>query len=81
MGYRQTGRAANTNIIFTRTSKASIESAIDKIKTKDFQQIVQNTSNIYGDGKSLNRAFQIIKNNTFNELLFKDEDVLERNYE
>ena len=81
VGYRQTGRAANTNIIFTRTSKASIESAIDKIKTKDFQQIVQNTSNIYGDGKSLSKAFQIIKNNTFNELLFKDEDILERDYE
>ena len=81
VGYRQTGRAANTNVIFTGTSKASIEGAIDKIKTKEFQQIVQNTSNIYGDGKSLNRAFQIIKNNTFNEILFKDEDVLERNYE
>jgi len=81
VGYRQTGRIANTNIIFTDTSKVSIENAIDKIKTKEFQQIVQNTSNIYGDGKSLNKAFEIIKNNTFNELLFKDEDILERDYE
>jgi len=29
----------------------------------------------------LDKAFEIIKNNTFNELLFKDEDILERDYE
>ena len=81
VGYRQIGRKANKNVVFIGDSKACIEDAIDKIKTKKFQQIVQDIDNLYGDGKSSNKAFEIIKNNTFGELLFKDEDALELNYE
>ena len=81
VGYRQTSRTPNKNIIFTDTTLLDIENAIDKIKTNEFQEIVRNTNNIYGDGESLRSAYKIIKDNTFNKLLFKDEDILEMDYE
>lgn len=81
VGYRQTSRASNKNVIFTDTTQSDIEKAIEKINTNEFQHIVKSSNNIYGDGNSLNKAFKIIKNNSFNELLFKDEDILEKDYE
>ncbi|MDB9786371.1 UDP-N-acetylglucosamine 2-epimerase [Amylibacter sp.] len=81
VGYRQTSRASNKNIIFTDTAQSDIEKAIETINTNKFQHIVKSSNNIYGDGNSLNKAFKIIKNNSFNELLFKDEDILEKDYE
>lgn len=77
VGYRQTGRKANTNVVFTGGEKKLIEDAINKILSKDFQEIVANTVNMYGDGKSAQKALDIIRNNTFKDLLFKDEDILE----
>lgn len=81
VGYRQNSRATNDNVIFCDTTKQSIGNAIDTTKTTDFRNIVKATNNIYGDGKSVKKAFKIIKENTFNELLFKDEDILDTYYE
>ena len=77
VGYRQTGRKTNTNVVFIEGEKKLIEDAINKILSKDFQEIVTNTVNMYGDGKSAQKALDIIRNNTFKDLLFKDEDILE----
>lgn len=77
VGYRQTGRKANTNVVFTGGEKQLIEDAINKISSKEFQEVVTNTVNMYGDGKSSQKALDIIKSNTFKDLVFKDEDILE----
>lgn len=81
VGYRQTGRKANTNVIFVDGKKQHIKEVIDRVFTKEFQKVVLNTINIYGDGKSAQKAFDIIKKNNFKDLLFKDEDILEQNNE
>lgn len=81
VGIRQTSRASNKNVIFCNTSKKSIEDAIEISKSKKFQNTLKNISNIYGGGNSIQNAFKIIKENTFSELLFKDEDILEMNHE
>jgi UDP-hydrolysing UDP-N-acetyl-D-glucosamine 2-epimerase len=77
VGLRQRGRRANDNVIFSDTDIQSIEKSIKIAFSKKFQEIVKNTKNIYGDGKSSKRAFDIIKANDFKELIFKDKDILE----
>lgn len=81
VGIRQKNRTPNDNVIFCDATKQSIEDAIENCKSKKFQSSLKNTKNIYGDGNSIKNAFKIIKENTFRELLFKDEDILEMNHE
>ncbi|MDH5716999.1 MAG: UDP-N-acetylglucosamine 2-epimerase [Spirochaetia bacterium] len=77
VGYRQTGRKANKNVLFSGITKQEISNAIEKAFSKEFKKILRFTKNIYGDGKSSLRAFTIIKKNDFRNLLYKDEDILE----
>lgn len=79
VGFRQTGRKANKNVIFTGTSLNEIAIAINKALSSEFKIIVDNTSNIYGDGNSSIKALEIIKNTNFSKLIFKNEDILEDN--
>ena len=77
VGYRQTGRLANENVVFANGEISSIVGAIDKVQSKEYEKIIINVKNIYGDGHSSEKALNIIKNNDFNSLIFKDEDILE----
>jgi len=77
VGIRQTSRQSNENLIVCDTNKSDILSAIDKLESKKFQKIIKNTKNIYGDGKSSQRAYNIIKEHDFKNLIFKNEDILE----
>lgn len=77
VGYRQTGRKPNDNVIFSNTNKNEIVASIDLALSDEFQLRVKNTLNIYGDSKSTIRAYELIKSNDFKALLFKDEDALE----
>jgi UDP-N-acetylglucosamine 2-epimerase (non-hydrolysing)/GDP/UDP-N,N'-diacetylbacillosamine 2-epimerase (hydrolysing) len=77
VGYRQTGRLANENVVFANGEISSIVGAIDKVQSKEYEKIIKNVKNIYGDGHSSEKALNIIKNNDFNSLIFKDEDILE----
>ncbi len=81
VGYRQTGRKANKNVIFTNGESQFIEEAINKALSQEFQEMIANITNMYGDGKSSQKAFDIIKKNTFKDLLFKDEDILDQDDE
>ena len=76
VGIRQVGRKANKNVIFVGASRENIERAIHTVYSKKFQNICKNIKNIYGDGFSSIRAFNIIKNNNFKNLLYKNEDIL-----
>lgn len=77
VGHRQTGRTPNDNVVFVGTSKKEISEAIEKISSSSFVKRVEETINMYGDGKSSERALELIKNNDFKELIFKDEDILD----
>lgn len=77
VGYRQTGRKSNKNVLFVDGKKKNIEEGIEKALSKEFKNTIKNLVNIYGDGNSSKRALEIIKNNDFKNLLFKDEDPLE----
>lgn len=76
VGLRQTGRYADKNVIFCGTSYDEIDSAITLSLSKDFQSQLVNISNSYGDGNSAMKAYDIIKNNEFKDIIAKVEDPL-----
>ena len=78
VGMRQLGRAANKNVIFCGTSISDIRESIEKALSDNFIVSIKNIKNIYGDGKSAQRAFQIIKDNDFKNFIYKTEDVLKK---
>lgn len=77
VGYRQTGRKPNDNVIFSDINIDNISNNIELVLSKEFQDKLKGIKNIYGDGFSSERAYKLIKNNNFKEFIFKDEDILE----
>ena len=77
VGKRQVGRISNKNVIFCDTSNSAITDAIIKATSDCFKKEISNIKNLYGDGKSIEKAVYLIKNTNFNELLYKKEDPLD----
>lgn len=77
VGHRQTGRKPNDNVVFSGTNPENINESIELVLSVDFQKKLKYIKNIYGDGFSSKRAYELIKNNNFQPLVFKDEDILE----
>lgn len=73
VGLRQVGRLFNDNIVFCDTEIVNIKKAIEKALDMG---LLKNIKNIYGDGKSSKRAYEIMKSKNFNHLLYKTEDPL-----
>ena len=81
VGLRQRGRLCNQNVIFCDTDIVSINNEINKVISDDFRKKISHIKNIYGDGKSSEKAYKIIKKiingNYLQKLLYKKEDILE----
>ena len=76
VGLRQHKRRANENVLFCATDLLSIQRAIDRVTGDAFLAKIANMENIYGDGNSANRAYEVIRNFNFKALLYKKEDPL-----
>jgi UDP-hydrolysing UDP-N-acetyl-D-glucosamine 2-epimerase len=76
VGLRQVGRLSSGNVIYCNTGLKEIEGAISMALSKEFLKKVKNTVNIYGDGKSSERAYEILKKTDFSAMLLKTEDPL-----
>lgn len=76
VGYRQTGRKSNGNVIYCDDSVYEISKAVKYSLSSSFQKSLKNIENIYGDGNSSKKALQIIKKINYKSLLYKDEDIL-----
>lgn len=81
VGLRQRGRTFNSNVLFCNTNKDDIIKTLNKSLSYEFLSIVKDCKNIYGDGQSSLKAYTIIKETYFKNLIFKDEDILEVNNE
>ena len=71
IGDRQKGRIKADSVISCLPTKESIDSAFDKSYSEDFQNIVDNTKNLYGDGGSSKMVVKVIKNFDLNGILKK----------
>jgi UDP-N-acetylglucosamine 2-epimerase (non-hydrolysing)/GDP/UDP-N,N'-diacetylbacillosamine 2-epimerase (hydrolysing) len=78
VGLRQTGRESSKNIIFCENTKKGIESALNKLEEDSFKNKLINLKNIYGDGKSSEKAYTLIKEIDFNSSIPKMYDPLKK---
>jgi UDP-N-acetylglucosamine 2-epimerase len=67
---------AGKNILFCGTSIKEITANIDKATTQSFIRSIEKIINPYGDGKSANRAYKLIKEINLKSLIQKVEDPL-----
>ena len=77
VGERQKGRAQSGNVIFCGTKIAQIKAATKKAISKSYIDQIKNIENIYGDGKSAQRAQKILKDLKFDDMLYKTEDPMD----
>lgn len=77
VGVRQTGRRADSNVIFCGTDTNSISSAIDTAVSPAFLDGLIGLKNSYGDGNSALKAYTYIKTIDFQSMLDKTEDPLD----
>ena len=56
---------------------APIARALDTVESDEFRARVAGLRNLYGDGRSSETAYQILKDTDFRELLLKTHDPLE----
>ena len=77
VGYRQLGRLSNDNVLFVNGEYEEIEEAVNVVCSEDFKNRIKTIRNIYGDGNSSQKAYELIKHNNFSNLVFKNEDALD----
>lgn len=77
VGIRQRGRKPQGNVIFVEDDYASIEKGISKITSEEFSNKIKDIKNIYGDGYSAQKAYEVIKSIEFNKFLDKKEDPID----
>jgi UDP-N-acetylglucosamine 2-epimerase (non-hydrolysing)/GDP/UDP-N,N'-diacetylbacillosamine 2-epimerase (hydrolysing) len=76
VGGRQKDRMSGENVLFCGQTENEISEAILKVTSDIFLESIQNMANPYGDGKSAQRAYDLIKRLKLKELIQKTEDPL-----
>lgn len=77
VGERQKGRLASSNVVFSGGSIEAITHAVKRTESEDFLSQLRRSSNPYGDGHSVDRAYRLIKELHFSNYVRKPEDPLE----
>lgn len=76
VGNRQRGRATSENVLFVDGDINSIEAGIQDVWSSEFQTRLRNTTSIYGEGNSVERAHTILKQLEYSSFLKKTDDPL-----
>lgn len=76
IGHRQLGRLAGENVVFCTNEASEIQKALLQIQTPQFQDLLKDLVNPYGDGQSSARITEKILTTDFQSLLEKKEDPL-----
>jgi GDP/UDP-N,N'-diacetylbacillosamine 2-epimerase (hydrolysing) len=76
VGLRQKSRFAAENVIFVDHIYNQIKEGIELVRSKRFITGLQKLKSPYGDGKSVDRAYDLIKKLDFKKYCFKKEDPL-----
>ncbi|MFW0713416.1 UDP-N-acetylglucosamine 2-epimerase [Aliarcobacter butzleri] len=71
IGDRQKGRIKANSVIDCSTNKTDIEKAFEKLYSKEFQDILQNVENPYGDGCASKKIIEVLKNVDLQNILKK----------
>lgn len=77
IGARQRGRFCAENVIFVDATSESIKAGVQRASSLAFTKTLEDMINPYGDGYSVDRAYNLIKTIDFKALLAKKEDPLD----
>lgn len=75
IGKRQTGRESAESVINCDTQRKAITEALNLAISETFKEKIKVTKNIYGEGNSASKIFEIIKNYKFEEISKKFYDI------
>ncbi len=81
IGDRQKGRIKSASVISCLPTKKSILSVIDKLHSKDFQDVVDNAKNPYGSGGASKKIVKIIKDIDLTNIVRKSFYNLKDNFQ
>jgi len=76
VGRRQMGRYQAGNVVFVDEEEEEIRRAIREVLSREFRRKLKSVGSPYGDGKSVERAFNLIKSLDFTRYKYKKEDPL-----
>lgn len=76
IGTRQRNRGNTDNVLFVEKVDESLGEVIDTALSAEFAESFRNIENIYGDGKSSKRAYELIKKTDFKKMLRKLYDPI-----
>jgi len=71
IGERQSGRIKGSSIIDCDSNFNSIDLAIDKLYSKDFQRSLKKNQNLYGDGSTAIKIIKILEKFTVKDTMIK----------
>ncbi|MFW2379424.1 UDP-N-acetylglucosamine 2-epimerase [Aliarcobacter butzleri] len=71
IGDRQKGRIKADSVIDCSANKTDIEKAFERLYSKEFQDILQNVENPYGDGCASKKIIEVLKNVDLKNILKK----------
>ena len=71
IGDRQQGRLKAKSVIDCLPDKKSIDEAIKRVYSSDFQKILKNVKNPYGDGYASEKIISVLKNTSLDNILKK----------
>ena len=71
IGDRQQGRLKAKSVIDCLPDKKSIDEAIKRVYSSDFQKILKNVKNPYGDGYASEKIISLLKNTSLDNILKK----------
>lgn len=77
VGTRQRGRLAAKNVVFVDQGVENIISGIKEVLSEDFQNQLKKIKSPYGEGNSVEKAFELIRDIDFTQFTYKYEDPLE----
>ncbi len=76
VGSRQRGRGNTQNIIFVEDYRQGLSEAIEKVMSAEWRAAIKDTKNAFGDGRSSQRAYELIKTVDFSKQILKKYDPL-----
>lgn len=76
VGERQRGRMAAENVVFVDQGVENIKSGIEQVFSWEFQTSLKKVRSLYGEGNSVEKAFNLLKTINLEQLRYKSEDPL-----
>ena len=76
IGTRQRNRGNNENVVYISNVFNGLEEAIDNVMSNEYKESIKDIKNVFGDGNSSKKAYELIKGIDYSEYLLKFYDPL-----